>query len=334
MRVQKLTSTILAASLALAFLPSVAFAQDYPPSPCTGDAVSGTVIAVDTTLGIATIQLADGSSCTVDMTQSYSQPIIGLLANFFETTTPDSLATDLSSLQTTIVCDPVTGACSLASAGETGTSATVQSVTDNGDGTFTVTLAYTDGSGATSTTTITVDDPAQAQTWTDSLSQLQVSWNLTTDASGNSVYSGAGEEITSLHDSGMGFGVIVKLYAMADQANQACQEMTASGTTADGSTDGVNPCDVSLQSLVDAFQSGTGMGQLFKEYGKPSYLGVGHVRNGLPQSGKPENPGNGKANNGSKGLCNAQAHGGNAHANGHGPTVVCPDGGTSSSGGE
>lgn len=334
MRLHKLISTVLAASMALAFLPSAAFAQDFPPSPCTGDSVSGIVTAVDTTLGIATIQLSDGSSCTVDMTQSYSQPIVGLLANFFETTTPDSLSADLSALQTTIVCDPVTGACSVASEGETGTSATVQNVTDNGDGTYTITLTYTDSTGATQTTTIVTDDPTQAQTWTNSLNQLQVSWNLTTDASGNSVYSGAGEEITSLHDSGMGFGVIVKLYAMADQANQACQDTNVSGTTADGSTDGVNPCDVSLQSLVDSFQSGTGMGQLFKEYGKPAYLGVGHVRNGLPGSGKPENPGNGKANNGSKGLCNAQAHGGKANAHGHGPTVVCPDGSTSSSGGD
>ena len=38
------------------------------------------------------------------------------------------------------------------------------------------------------------------------------------------------------------------------------------------------PCAVTAAELVEAFQSGMGMGQLFKEYSKPSMLGVGHVK--------------------------------------------------------
>jgi hypothetical protein len=36
-------------------------------------------------------------------------------------------------------------------------------------------------------------------------------------------------------------------------------------------------CDIDVQGLVDAFKGGQGLGKLFKEYGKPSLKGVGHV---------------------------------------------------------
>ncbi len=195
--------------------------------------------------------------------------------------------------------------CVLSSDG-TGTSATVQSVTDNGDGTYTVVFLLDDG---TTTQTVMVNDPALAQGWGDALNSLMVSWNLTSDGSGQAVYSGVGGAIEAMHDDGMGFGVIVKLYAMAAQAEQACAAGTDPTAVEAGTVD---PCGVSVQSLADEFNSGTGMGQLFKEYGKPAYLGVGHVRNGTPGNGNPGNNGNhGNPDKGDK-PCNP-------HANSHSP---------------
>jgi hypothetical protein len=63
------------------------------------------------------------------------------------------------------------------------------------------------------------------------------------------------EKIAEYHQQGIGFGVLVKLLAIAE-AND----------------------DVTLEELIEEFLGGTGIGELFKDYGKPSLLGVGHVR--------------------------------------------------------
>lgn len=298
-------SVCLALAMTLSFLPgATAFAQDTGLPSCSGDSVSGTVVAVDSSTGLVTIEQSDGTQCTVSMNETYDQPIVGLLGSFFENVTPESLQAALDSLQTNLDCS--TDPCTLTTEGS-GSSATVQSVTDNGDGTYTVVFLVDDGSGGTTTETVIIDDAALAQQWMDSLNGLTADWNL----NGEGTYSGAGDAIQTLHDDGMGFGVIVKLYAMAGQAQEACSTTTTDTSTTEADT--VNPCDVSVQGLVDAFKSGTGMGQLFKEYGKPAYLGVGHVRNGTPDShGKPENPGKPDK------PCNP-------HANSHSPKS-CPSG--------
>lgn len=78
-------------------------------------------------------------------------------------------------------------------------------------------------------------------------------------------------EIAAYHEDGMGFGVLVKLYAMAEASREACQE------AAEGET-----CEPLLvDDLVNQFKSGVGMGALFKEHGKPALLGVGHVKKEL-----------------------------------------------------
>ncbi|MRR32253.1 hypothetical protein EG834_18435 [bacterium] len=120
-----------------------------------------------------------------------------------------------------------------------------------------------------------------------------------------SVLGPIGEEIASLHEQGMGFGVLVKLYAMAEEAALTCAQSEKSDCAG-----------ISAGELVAAFQSGTGMGQLFKEYGKPALLGVGHVKQELKEmeaaeaqaagessavknNGKPDNkPPKVKTNNG------------------------------------
>jgi hypothetical protein len=87
------------------------------------------------------------------------------------------------------------------------------------------------------------------------------------------------EQIAMYHDEGIGFGVLVKLYAMAEDSVQTCLDLQAAG-------EGIDPtqlaCEaVTVEQLVGEFQGGAGMGQLFKEYGKPALLGVGHVRKNL-----------------------------------------------------
>ncbi len=106
-----------------------------------------------------------------------------------------------------------------------------------------------------------------------------------------------GKQIAAYHEAGMGFGVLVKIYAMAQASTKACEAAVAAGGTCTA---------VTADELVTAFKGGTGMGQLFKQYGKPGLRGVGQVRQALktqnlqetpiPQTGSSDkgNNGNGK----------------------------------------
>jgi len=74
------------------------------------------------------------------------------------------------------------------------------------------------------------------------------------------------EVVAALHvDQDLGFGEITKLLQMVVEAQATC------------TLEGVN-CDVTLDGLVAEYQSGSGMGELFQKYDKPSLLGVGQVR--------------------------------------------------------
>lgn len=106
------------------------------------------------------------------------------------------------------------------------------------------------------------------------------------------------QQIETYHQEGIGFGVLVKLYAMAEASKIACPTAPTAGATPvpttvtsnGGTTDTTTTTDttqtttctaVTIDQLVQQFKSGTGMGLLFKEYGKPSLLGVGHVKHAL-----------------------------------------------------
>lgn len=128
-----------------------------------------------------------------------------------------------------------------------------------------------------------------------------------------------GDEIAAYHEDGLGFGVLVKLYAIAGESATACEE------------DPDPECAVTVAQLVGDFQGGMGMGQIFREYGRPSLMGVGHVRQALRAEGLWQ-PGDGSTDgddddvsdgDGTEGICNARAHGGGALAHGHGE-VECP----------
>lgn len=76
-------------------------------------------------------------------------------------------------------------------------------------------------------------------------------------------------------DKGVGFGVLVKMYSIAAESQEACEGVD-------------EPCGVTVEELMAAYNSGVGMGELYKLHGKPSALGVGHLKN---DGGPPEHAG-------------------------------------------
>ena len=247
------------------------FAQgEEPLPPCAGENVSGTVVDVDEATGLVTLQTGEGL-CTVTLAEgAVDHPIANLLGAFFGDVSIDDLVEALETVQGCAVeqegvwlwspCD-VEGAVSVRVTGEE-------------DGAF---VAVTeDGMEIT----LMVEEPDAAEALADALETLIVDLRL--DGEGNVVQ--VGEEIAAYHEEGIGFGVLVKLYAMAAALP-----------------------DVTVDDLVAAFQSGMGLGEMFHEYGRPSAMGVGHAlgrghrdddRPGPPEhAGRPEgedHPGQGR----------------------------------------
>jgi len=143
------------------------------------------------------------------------------------------------------------------------------------------------------------------------------------------------QQIALYHQEGMGFGVLVKLYAMAEAQIEACVSQTTSSPqpTAGGVDSIQTTCEaVTIDQLVNEFRSGTGMGLLFKEYGKPALLGVGQVKKALknlPQSTPVPttvattpvptmDPANVQAQNQKSNNGNGNGNG-NGNSKGHGP---------------
>jgi hypothetical protein len=260
---EKKAALLLALALTLAIVVPVA-AQEGEPPPCEGESVSGTVVAVDEEAGMVTVDSGEGQ-CTVMLDSEYDHPIVALLGSYFGDASADSLAKALEATQGYAVCDPDTGECTWAD-DDTDGAVAVMVVAENEGGTFTVLM---DGQEVT----ISVD-PGTAEELREALQALSVDWELGED--GGVVQPG--DEIAAYHEDGLGFGVLVKLYAMAAASQEACDD--------EESTD---PCGVTVEELVEAFQSGTGMGDLFKEYVRPSVRGVGHVRG--KGGGRPDHAG-------------------------------------------
>lgn len=225
--------------------------------PCGGESVSGTVVAVDEETGVVTIDMG-GGLCTVALGGEYNHPVVALLGSYFGGVSPESLAAALEVTQGCAVYDADSETWRWADCDAEG-AVEVTVNAENEDGTFAATAIV---DGEEQGIVLTVDDSMIAESLSEALQALTVEWNLGED--GTVVQPG--DEIASYHEEGMGFGVLVKLYAMAAESAEACANA------------GEEPCGVTVGELVDAFQSGMGMGQLFKEYGKPSMLGVGHVR--------------------------------------------------------
>ncbi len=90
------------------------------------------------------------------------------------------------------------------------------------------------------------------------------------------------EAVAAMHvDEDLGFGEIVKLMGIVEDAQATCLES------------GEN-CGVTIESLLAEYEDGEGMGELFEKYSKPENLGVGHIRNEHTKRVKNEE----KTNNG------------------------------------
>ncbi len=261
----KTTKRILGALLALAFVPvSLAVAAaDAAPPPCPGPTVTGTVVGVDQAAHQVTVDTGAGGLCTVPLGVSESDhPIVELLGRYFGNVSLPALSDALADTRVWVVC-PTPDTCQLAAADDLGALAgRVTAVSENPDGSFTLTV---DLNGQT--VTLTTTNTRAAQRLQAALARLHVDWQLTDGA-----VADASADIERLHDDGLGFGVIVKLYAMAAESRADCQT-AAPPVSVD--------CGVSVDELVAAFRSGMGMGQLFKLYGKPDLLGVGQVRQAI-----------------------------------------------------
>ena len=248
--------------LALAF-PSIASAKPSSFEACTGDSTSGIVVAVDEITGEITIYTDSGTFCSiVKRRESYDHPVIDILGQFFEKVSLEDLSENLTTLQTWVVFNTT---WELAEENDTGVvSSQVIKVTDNGGGSYTITLLV---EGETELQTITFSDEELYQTFLEGLLNNTVSFDLITDETGNVFVSDGADQIGAYHDDGMGLGVLVKLFAMADAYG------------------------VPVDELVTRFKNGEGLGQMFKDesLGKPDLLGTGHVFKGLGKNpGHPD----------------------------------------------
>jgi len=261
---------------------------------CSGTTVSGTVVAVDEAARELTIDTGE-SLCTVTL-EEFDHPIVDLLGMYFSGLSLENLAQELEALEGCAVQDKASGKWTWAECSAVG-AVEAMVIAENEDGTFQAQVAGKE-------VTISVADDEAAEILSEALGTLSVELEL----EGDGAVVQLGEDIAAYHEDGLGFGVLVKLYAMAADSGEPVAE------------------------LIDAFQSGQDMGALFQQYGKPALLGVGHVRQadmGQPDD-EPVEATAGAATGGAdvqigptRGICNARAHGGKAQAKGLGE-VTCP----------
>lgn len=260
---------LISGLVALTLIPlSLAVSAATPAAACPGAEVNGTVVAVDAATGQVTLDTGGGVLCTVTLpTGEDGHPIATLLGRYFDQANVADLLEALETTSVWVLCPPA-GDCALAEADTAGAvPGQVTAVTANADGSFTLTVQPTGGGPALLVPTLDAD---LAEALPAALAALAVQWELEAGDAGV-VVADATDEIAALHQDGLGFGVIVKLYAMAEASEAACE--------AEGAPD---PCGVTVTELVEQFRSGVGLGQLFKLYGKPALLGVGHVRRAGP----------------------------------------------------
>ena len=251
--------------LALAF-PGAALAKPASLDACTGDTVSGIVVAVNETTGEITFYTDAGTLCTVVKNlEGYDHPVIDLLGQYFEKVSLEELSANLETLQTWVVFNTTTNSWEFATETDTGAvSAMVVAVTENSDGNYEIVLLV---EGEDEPQTIVTTDPALYQEYLDNLLSNAAVLDLITDEAGNVFVNDGAEQIGAYHDEGMGLGVLVKLFAMADAYG------------------------VPVDELITRFRDGEGIGQLFNDesLGKPDLLGVGHVFNELGKNpGHPD----------------------------------------------
>ena len=242
---------------------------------CAGVNVQGTVVDADESTGVVTVY-TDGGLCTVTLAEGdYDHPIVNLLGRYFDSISAQSLLEALDSAETEICAlpgaegDPWTWVECSDDLDEV--TMTIIGVNINPDGTFTFVALYVDEEGYKSLISVSVEDEDVADSLLQELATVAVSWDLSED--GAIIQSG--DLVAYYHSQGIGFGVLVKLFAMSQELEEAC----LSGLDPDA-------CEVTLEDLIQAFEAGTGLGELFELYGKPELLGVGHVRKASEMDGE------------------------------------------------
>ncbi len=91
---------------------SPVFAQTDPPllPACPGLNVSGTVIDIDSAELIVTLELMDGTICTVTLAEGdYDHPVIALLGMYFDDVSAEALSGSLQALQGCVLFDVADG---------------------------------------------------------------------------------------------------------------------------------------------------------------------------------------------------------------------------------
>ncbi len=273
-----------------------AFAAD-PIAPCPGTTVSGTVVAVDPTTSTVTIDTGSGL-CTVTIENAGGQPIVQLLGKVFDQIHIAALGATLLDTQAWLVFDSSTNTWSVGQQSDTGAVVgQLVGIIDDGNGQFTLQYKV---EGQTDPVSIVTTDSALVQRLTADLQALKVQWTLQAGVAQDS-----GQEIAALHDEGLGFGVLVKFFSLAQKSAEGCT--TTSPTTP--------TCGVTVQQLVDEFRSGVGIGLIFKEYGRPEFMGVGQARQSLKDTEAPPDGSVSPNNNASRCKTN----------NGKGHNFIDPD---------
>lgn len=281
-KLRKATYIILTLALILPGNLVLAARLQADIGPCVGDSVTGVIIGIDEN-GVVTIK-TDTGACTVTLNGNDSHPIVALLGMYFG----DIQVSDFSgALQGAQGCALVSGSagswadCSVEGATR------IQFVSFN-NGVLTAIDLETG-----QMITLSIDDSALGESITQALANLTVDWGL--DGNGDVIQ--VSDQIAMYHDQGIGFGALVKLYALANAAGVPVEELIAKFKG--DPTTGVE---------------GIGFGQLFKQYGgRPPLTGVGHVKqqlknqqNSQTNSYNANGYSNGKANGKNNGKANGK----------------------------
>ena len=231
--------------------------------------MTGQVVAVNEADGTITFYTEDGI-CTVAFESEFDHPVVNLLGKYFSNINIEDLVSTMEPTTGWILFDEASNSWLMSDETTEGAvSAFVLGVSELGDGSFEITMQIGED-----IITMLTDDPDLAAEYIAALDANSVNWDLRTDENGVVTILDAGGQIADYHASGMGLGVLVKLFDMA--ANSVC-ELSEDG----------EPCEaINIETLVSEFQDGTGLGLLFKDYGKPENTGVGQIYKALD-----ENPG-------------------------------------------
>lgn len=297
--------TFLVLIVLILSVSSTASAQE-PIEPPT---CAGTVVSVDE-FGLITVDpdpTVDGDECTVTLTSDYGHPITTLLGSYFSdvNVNTEDLVAALDSTEVCVVqvpnSNPLQWTIEEPAEDEECSGEEVTVTGENPDGTFS---AQKDDDTLID---LTVDEET-AGDLNNALDNLNVDFDLNDDGSVVEV----GDDIGEYHDLGYGFGVLVKVYSIIEGLEASCGEEELDdlndpplNETANAD-DPVDLCETTVADLIARLDGDESMGDLFAIFGKPSMVGVGHVRNA----------GDGSGGDGKNGVCHARSQGGTASATG------------------